>query len=92
MARFESPRSKYIAVGAGSALLGFLVAWPVLGAGQDKKDPPPDPAKAVAPADANKDLAEQIKQLQAKVTRLEAAVAKTAPAAGGAMPGMAATP
>ena len=85
MAWFESPRSKYIAVGGGSALLGFLIAWPVLGAGQDKKDPPPDPAK-VAPADANKDLAEQIKQLQAKVTRLEAAVTKAAPAGGMSMP------
>lgn len=82
MVWLQSPRSKYLAIAIGSAVIGFLVAWPVFATGQDKKDPPPDPAKA-APADANKDLAEQIKQLQAKLTRLEAAVTKIAPPAGG---------
>ena len=83
---FQSPRSKYIAVGVGSAVLGVLVSWPLFAAGQDKKDPAADPAAKHAPS-ADKDLAEQIRQLNAKITRLEAAVAKTAPSAGG-MPGM----
>ena len=86
MTWFHSTRGKYTAVALGAALLGFLAAWPVFAAGQDKKDPPADPAaKHALPAD--KDLAEQIKLLNAKVARLEAALAKTAPAAGG-MPGM----
>ena len=83
---FQSTRSRYWAVGLASAILGFLLAWPVLGSAQDKKDTTAQPPVA----DASKDLAEQIRQLNAKVARLEAAVAKTAPAAGGAMPGMAA--
>ena len=93
MTPFQSPRSKYLAVALGSAILGFLVAWPVFASGQDKKDPPPDP-KHVHPADKaadpNKDLVEQIRLLNAKVARLEAAVAKIAPPAGGmgGMPGM----
>ena len=83
----QSTRSKYTTVALGAALLGFLVAWPVFAAGQDKKDPAPH-AAAGQPADANKELLEQIKLLQAKVTRLEAAVAKIAPPAGGGMAGM----
>lgn len=86
MTWFQASRSKYGAVALGSALLGFLLAWPVLGSAQEKKDPTAQPP---AP-EANKDLAEQIRLLNAKVARLEAAVAKTAPATGGAMPGMAA--
>lgn len=88
---FQSPRSRYLTVGAASAVLGFLVAWPVFATGQGPKDPQPDP-KHVHPADKaadpNKELLEQIKLLQAKVTRLEAAVAKIAPPAGGGMAGM----
>lgn len=89
---FQSPRSRYVTVGAASAVLGFLVAWPVFATGQGPKDTQPDP-KHVPPAadkaaDPNKELLEQIKLLQAKVTRLEAAVAKIAPPAGGGMAGM----
>ncbi len=93
MTWLQSPRSKYAAVAIGSAVLGFLVAWPVFAAGQDKKDPPADP-KHVHPADKaadpNRDLVEQIKLLNAKVARLEAAVAKIAPptAGTGGMSGM----
>ena len=88
MTWMQSPRSKYAAATIGSALLGFLVTWPVFATAQDKKDPVPDPAaKQAAPAggptEANKDLVEQVKQLNAKVARLEAAVTKIAPAAGG---------
>ncbi len=86
MTWFQSTRSRYWAVGLASAILGFLLAWPVLGSAQDKKDTTAQPPVA----DASKDLAEQIRQLNAKVARLEAAVSKTAPAGGGAMPGMAA--
>ena len=85
MTWFQSTRSRYVAVGMISAALGFLVALPVTGTAQDKKDPAA-PAPLTQPADPNKELVEQIKLLQAKVTRLEAAVAKTAP--GGGMPGM----
>ena len=99
MVWFQSPRGKYIAVGACSAVLGFLAAWPLFAAGQDKKDAPADPAAKQAPAadkaaDPKADLADQIRQLNAKVARLEAAVAKAAPAAAGmnmapaAKPGM----
>ena len=86
MTWLQSSRSKYLAVALGSAFLGFLVAWPLLAAGQDKKDAAPT-APMSHPADPNKDLVEQIKLLQAKVSRLEAAVAKIAPPAGG-MAGM----
>jgi hypothetical protein len=89
---FQSLRSRYLTVGAASAVLGFLVAWPVFATGQDPKDPHPDPKHAHPAdkaADPNKELLEQIKLLQAKVTRLEAAVAKIAPpAGGGGMAGM----
>lgn len=88
---FQSPRSRYVTVGAASAVLGFLVAWPVFATGQGPKDPQPDPKHAQPAdkaADPNKELLEQIKLLQAKVTRLEAAVAKIAPPAGGGMAGM----
>ena len=93
MTVLQSPRSKYAAVAVGSAVLGFLVAWPVFATGQDKKDAQPDPKHAQpagAPADPNKDLVEQIKLLNAKIARLEVAVAKIAPPAGGmgGMPGM----
>ena len=86
MTWFQSTRSRYGAVGLGSAFLGFLLAWPMFASGQDKKDPPADlPAKHVIPAD--KDLAEQIKLLTAKVARLEAALPQdtkgTPPAAPG---------
>lgn len=89
MTSLQSPRSKYLAVALGSALVGFLVAWPVFASGQDKKDGTPT-APMNQPADPNKDLVEQIKLLNAKVARLEAAVAKIAPPAGGmsGMPGM----
>lgn len=87
----QSARSRYLTVGAASAVLGFLVAWPVFATGQGPTDPQADPK--IAPpadkaADPNKELLEQIKLLQAKVTRLEAAVAKIAPPAGGGMSGM----
>ena len=73
MTWFQSSRSRYGAVSLGSAILGFLLAWPMFATGQDKKDLPADPAaKHAVPAD--KDLADQIRQLNAKVARLEAAL------------------
>ena len=90
MTWLQSNRSRYIAVAAGSAILGFLVAWPVVGSAQDKKDPAPT-APTGQPADPNKDLAEQVRQLNARLARLEAAIARIAPPAGGTgggMPGM----
>lgn len=91
MTWFQSSRSKYLAVALGSALLGFLVAWPLFAGGQDKKDPPPDQAKNARPADkqpdTNKELLEQIKQLRATIAQLEAAVNKMAPHTGAAATG-----
>ena len=48
MTWLQSPRSKYLTVGLGSALLGFLVAWPVFASGQDKKDARPRPPDRTA--------------------------------------------
>ena len=89
MTWLQTTRSRYVAVGVISAALGFLVASPVTGTAQDKKDPAPT-VPMNQPADPNKELIEQIKLLNAKVARLEAAVAKIAPPAGGmgGMPGM----
>ncbi len=89
MTWLQTTRSRYVAVGVISAALGFLVALPVTGTAQDKKDPAPT-VPMNQPADPNKELVEQIKLLNAKVARLEAAVAKIAPPAGGmgGMPGM----
>ena len=79
MTWFQSTRRRYGAVSLASAFLGFLIAWPVFATGQDKKDPSADPAARHAvpadkTADANKELADQIRQLNDKVTRLEAAL------------------
>jgi Spy/CpxP family protein refolding chaperone len=74
MTWFQSTRSRYGAVGLGSAILGFLLAWPLFASAQDKKDPPADPAAKHAAMPTDKDLAEQIKLLNAKVARLEAAL------------------
>lgn len=58
-------------------LVGGLVAvfaWPLNGAAQDKA---PDPAKhnhPAQPADADKDLAAQVRELQDKIAKLEAAL------------------
>ncbi len=87
MTWLQSTRSRYVAVGMVSAVLGFLVALPVTGTAQDKKDPAPT-VPMNQPGDPNKDLVEQIKLLNAKVARLEVAVAKIAPPAGGGMAGM----
>ena len=100
MTWFQSTRSRYRSVGLGSAVLGFLLAWPLFVAGQDKKDPPADPAaKQAVPADktadANKELAEQIRQMSATVARLEAALKqdpKATPAAAPGETGQAAVP
>ena len=87
MTWFQSTRSRYGAVGLGSAFLGFLVAWPVFAAAQDKKDSSPDPAAKHAAMPADKDLAEQIKLLIAKVARLEAALPQDSKSTTPAPPG-----
>jgi Spy/CpxP family protein refolding chaperone len=95
MTWFNSIPGRIAAVGVLSAALGFLAAWPVFATGQDKKDPAPDPAAKLAPpaggpTETNKELADQIRQLNAKVARLEAALKQDliatpsgAPAKGG---------
>ena len=63
-----------LALLAAVALLGGLFTWPPLGTTQDKQSAQPDkhkqPDKAVAPDN----LAEQIRDLQAKVAKLETAL------------------
>lgn len=49
MTWFQTIRSNYGAVSIGWALLGFLIAWPMFAAGQDKKDTLADPAVTSAP-------------------------------------------
>jgi hypothetical protein len=87
MTWLQSARSRYVTVGLASALVGFLLAWPLLGSAQDKP-PAKDQAGHPAPADPAKDVADQLRMLTAKVARLEAAVAKIAPPPAGT-PGMA---
>jgi Spy/CpxP family protein refolding chaperone len=82
----QSTRSKFFAAGLGSALLGFFIAWPVLGLAQDNPKSTSDPQHVHPtdkPSDPNREMLDQIKLLQVKVARLEAAVAKIAPPAGG---------
>ena len=87
MTWFQSTRTRHGAVGLASALLGFLLAWPLLAAAQDKKDAPPDPAAKHAAMPADKELAEQIKLLIAKVARLEAALPQDPKGTPPAVPG-----
>jgi hypothetical protein len=58
-------------------LLGALVvglAWPLGGAAQDKTPDPATHKHAGKPADTDKDLAAQVRDLQAKIAKLEAAL------------------
>jgi hypothetical protein len=58
-------------------LLGALVvglAWPLAGSAQDKPADPGTHKHAAKPADTDKDLAAQVRDLQAKIARLEAAL------------------
>jgi hypothetical protein len=66
------PRQVFL---AAVALLAGLLAWPVLGTGQDKQSTQSDTHKhADKSADADKHLPAQIRELQAKVAKLEAAL------------------
>src|SRR5215813_12713790 len=69
---FKQPTGHHLALLAAVALLGGLFVWPLLGTTQDKQSSQPDkheqPDKAAAPDN----LAEQIRDLQAKVAKLEA--------------------
>jgi Spy/CpxP family protein refolding chaperone len=74
-------------LGIGTLALG--VAWPLAGIAQDKPtDPPPhqhtDKGKS---ADTDKPLAEQLRELQAKVAKLEAALKQAHQAPVAATPG-----
>jgi hypothetical protein len=71
-----------------ASLLGLGLAWPLGGQAQDKT---PDPAAHKHPdktADADKDLSAQVRDLQAKLTKLEAALKQGAPSGMGGMSGM----
>ncbi len=76
----------------GSLVLGL--AWPLAGLAQDKASDPGAHKHAGKSAEANKDLAAQVRELQAKIGKLEAALKRGhqgtpsgTPAAGG-MTGM----
>jgi Spy/CpxP family protein refolding chaperone len=71
-------------------LLGALVlglAWPLAGTAQDRAAAPDQHKHAGKSADADKDLATQVRELQAQVAKLEAALKQghqgTAPGSGG---------
>jgi hypothetical protein len=74
-----SRRATYVSLGLLCPLLLSLLALPFASSAQEKKDPPAPSGSGQAP-----DLAEQVRLLTAKVTRLEAAVARIAPPPGGA--------
>lgn len=72
MQKFNTLATSRLAVLIGGAVLAVGLIWPLIGTAQDKRvSPPGDPGKA-ATANPNKQLAEQIRLLNAKVVRLEA--------------------
>lgn len=68
---FKQPAGPRLALLKAVTLLGGLVAWPLLGTAQDKQ---PDKHKHTDNAVAPDKLADQIRDLQAKVAKLEAAL------------------
>lgn len=91
MNNFSHSAAARLALLLFAAALGAGLAWPGVGQAQDKAAGPAKHAHADKAAAADKDLAAQVRDLQAKVARLEAALKKghtgTA-AAGGGMAGM----
>jgi hypothetical protein len=78
-----------LALLGGALVLGALLAWPLLGTAQDSK--PADHAKHRHPDGkqvADKVLTAQLRDLQAKVAKLEAALKQRQPAQPGGMAGM----
>jgi hypothetical protein len=71
---FKHPTGPRLALLAAVALLGGLFAWPLLGAAQDKQSSQPDKHKQPDKAAAPDNLAEQIRDLQAKLAKLETAL------------------
>ena len=77
------------------AVLGTLavgLAWPLGGLAQDKTVDPGTHKQADRPASADKDLAAQVRELQAKIGRLEAALKQGSQGVSSAAPAMAAMP
>src|SRR5262249_10366255 len=70
----KQPAGPRLALLAAVALLGGLLAWPSLGTTQDKQAAQPDKHKQTDKAAAPDNLAEQIRELQAKVAKLESAL------------------
>jgi ferredoxin-NADP reductase len=71
---FKQPAGPHLALPAAVALLGGLFAWSPLGTTQDKQSVQPDIHTQTDKAAAPDNLAEQIRDLQAKVAKLEAAL------------------
>ena len=103
MQKLKTLSTSRLAAFIGGAVLALGLAWPLIGAAQDKTAAPEktgkaDPAAAPAPTPdkpdphADKDLAAQVAELNDKVAKLMAAVDKTRPGQPAAMPGMPATP
>jgi Spy/CpxP family protein refolding chaperone len=77
MKNFKPQTAAHVALFLVVGALVVSLAWPLAGVAQDKT---PDPAKhkhADKSVDADKDLAAQVRELQAKVARLEAALQKS---------------
>jgi Spy/CpxP family protein refolding chaperone len=73
MITFTRQPASRLALLGGLLLFGALLAWPLLGAVQHKL-PSDDRHQHIGAKDADKDLAGQIRNLQAKVAKLEAAL------------------
>jgi len=86
MENFKTVATSRVAVFIGGAALALLVALPFMGTAQDKtdkaKDPDPHAKHKDTASPGDKNLASQIADLQAKVVRLEAALAKTGMSGG----------
>lgn len=90
MEKFKTLATSRLVVFIGGVVLSLGLIWPLMGTAQDKKAKDPDPhaqhKDKQSPGDQN--LASQLADLRAKVTRLEAALAKSQPGKSSGMAGM----
>jgi len=96
MQKFKTLATSRLVVLLGGAALALVVAWPFMGAAQDKTDKAKDPDphaqhKDKQPA-GDPNLASEIAELRAKVARLEAALPKGEPGKAPGMAGMGSKP
>ena len=92
MKNFKNLFSSRLNVFIGGVVLAVCATWPSMGFALDKPDEPkaPDPHAQHKDPLVDASMASQFAEMQVKLARLEAALAKSAPpmAAGATMPGM----